>query len=231
MFAQDLRSSRLSNHLDREVPPVEEFLSWDSFSEVDQTRALLRALCLRSIAEIRVRYLDRRGTTPMETAEHQRRVQEGLTAAIRETRDQIAVFEGSAEEWVLHGELLRLLQRGERHAEWLDAFIDLVLRNPTDSQIESMEPRAWELARRLGRTEELQPVLAYWNHMPWNHSRLVLPTGAPGRFTNSGISPESRSSSGSGSSPTEDAMTMRALDALMIRPSGSTGPIPPRPQP
>ena len=178
MVASDLRGLRTAGNLDREVPPVEEFLFWDSFSEVDQTRALLRALCLRSIAEIRVRYLERRGLPAADEAEQRRRVEDGLTAALRETRDQIADFEGTAEEWLLHGELLRLLMRAERHGEWLDAYVDLVQRNPTDGQIEAQEPRAREMARQLGRGAELEPVLEHWAQLPWNRGRHLLTHGA-----------------------------------------------------
>lgn len=184
LVTSELRGMRAADTLDREVPPVEEFLSWDSFSEVDQTRALLRALCLRSIAEIRVRYLEHRGGPSASEAEQARRVEEGLTAALRETRDQIAQFEGTAEEWLLHGELLRLLMRAERHGEWLDAYLDLAQRNPTDAQIEVHERRAREIAHRLGRESELEPVLEHWSSLPWNRGRVLLTTGeakAPAR--------------------------------------------------
>ncbi|MCC6233086.1 MAG: hypothetical protein IT580_10615 [Verrucomicrobiales bacterium] len=180
MVVQDLRDLNPKDNLDRSVPPVEEFLSWDSFSEVEQTRALLRALCLRSIAEIRVGYLERRGNSAPEAVDHAQRVEQGLAAAIRETRDQIAEFEGTAEEWLLHGEMLRLLQRAERSEEWLDAYLDLVQRNPTDSLIENLELRAREVACRLGREAELEPVLAHWSQLPWNRSRKLLSQESPG---------------------------------------------------
>lgn len=158
------------------IPPLEHFLSWESFSEVEQTRSLLRALCYRSIAQIRADYLAARLDPPTLTGSNEDPAARGLAAAATQLHALAAEFAGTPEEPVVQQELLRVLHRSSRHDEWLDVFVRLVYTHPTHPIVTDSLPRAQSFARITERDAELLAALRHRGEIP----QAFWPSPAPG---------------------------------------------------
>lgn len=159
-------SSRLASMLPV-VPPLEHFMTWDSFSEAEQTRAELEALCLHFIADTRVRYIKARAdngaeSSPSDTEAHYR----GLAQAIERIQRGIQEFQGTEQVYLLEAELFRMYRRAGRDAEYVDRFLGMVYALPTHEIVESHATQALEAAARVGRLEEVRSALAHREEIP-----------------------------------------------------------------
>lgn len=159
-------SSRLVSMLPV-VPPLEHFMTWDSFSEAEQTRAELEALCLHFIADTRVRYIKARAdngteSTASETEAHYR----GLAQAIERIQRGIQEFQGTEQVYLLEAELFRMYRRAGRDAEYVDRFLGMAYALPTHEIVESHAAQALEAAARVGRVEDVRRALAHRDEIP-----------------------------------------------------------------
>lgn len=148
------------------VPRTEYFASADSFSEVDQMRTRLRALALRYLYWVQVR--------DVESVQGLRAA--GVAAVIptaevhararRELEEGVAEFRGTGEEPVLtHGLLLLLASEGD-HARWIEVYLDLLYRRPTEKLIGQMAPTALVMGRAGGRLDAVLEGFRQVTHIP-----------------------------------------------------------------
>lgn len=170
-------SSRLAAMLPT-VPPLEHFLSWDSFSEAEQTRAELEALCLHFIADARVRYIKSRTELPAGSSPEAVAKERGLDEAIQRLQRGIREFRGTDQVFLLEAELFRMLRRSGRDAEFVDHFLNLAYVRPTHEIVDSNAALAVEAAQRLGREAEVQAALAHRKAIPSPY-RGALVNGNP----------------------------------------------------
>lgn len=148
------------------VPRAEYFASADSFSEVDQTRARLRALALRYLYWVQVRDVegvqDLRATGTaggLPTAEVHAR-------ARQELEEGVAEFRGTGEEPVLtHGLLLLLASEGDP-ARWIEVYLDLLYRRPTERLVGQMAATAVVMGRACGRLDAVLEGFRQVTHIP-----------------------------------------------------------------
>ncbi len=161
------------------VPPLEHFMGWTSFSELEQTKSMLRALCLRTVAEIRAQYLQTRspltGTTEPIAVLRDR----GLSTAIVEIRSQLESFAGSDPEDLLQGELLRFLEKAGREDEWLDAYLAVLYQQPTEAVVEEYRARALAIGCATDREPEVAAALEHLDSIPRAYRPTPKPTPAP----------------------------------------------------
>ncbi len=151
-----------------ESPPLDHLIWWESFSEVDQTRGILRGLSLQAIAEIRRVYLRSRSLPhdghdfPNPIANHD----PALTAAIHAVQGRLAEFEGTEYARTFQSELLRLLRKAGRDHDWLNLYLELTYRQPDNPLILLESARAADAAKITGREHELHDALDHWNLVP-----------------------------------------------------------------
>jgi hypothetical protein len=158
----------------RFVPPLESFLWWDSFSEVEQTTATLRAHALRAIAESRTRYLQIRRRPSLGIFPENAIVDRALADEMERLNRVIGEFAGTDQEALLVGELLHVLQKADRDDQWLDEFLNGTYRWPVHELFVWNTRRAIELGRRLNREAEVTAAIRfrgsipakYWPHQP-----------------------------------------------------------------
>lgn len=133
------------------VVPREYLASTASFSEVEMAKGEVRALGLQYLSEVEARLgpLHRVGDGDPAMTD---RVVEAL-------REGMEAFGGTAQETTLRQHLLAVLRRGGRDAEWLETYLEMAYRCPTDSLVGHQAAYAMRVARRLGRDLELMDVL------------------------------------------------------------------------
>lgn len=158
-----------------QVAPLEHFLWWHSFSEVEQTRAQLHALCLKSIAESRAAlFRIQHGADPLFTS-HQAALDRGRADAIRRLRLLIPQFEGTDQAVVLRAELLRLFHLTGAGSDWLDTYLDIAYLAPAHEVLDERAQVAAEYARSLGREAELRDAIEHRGRIParfWRRNAL-----------------------------------------------------------
>ncbi len=133
------------------VVPREYLASTASFSEVEIAKGEVRALGLRYLSEIEARLGPLHRVVEGDPAMTDRVVE-----ALREGMD---AFAGTAQETTLRQHLLAVLRRGGRDAEWLETYLEMTYRCPTDPLVGHQAGYAVRVARRLGRDLELMEIL------------------------------------------------------------------------
>lgn len=164
-----------------QVPPLEDFLRWSSFSEVEQAKAIFLALGDRTMAEIRSQYLDRRSGSASDEARGEEDRVRRLDEAIATLEKRMEEFRGGDAEAVLRGEHLRLLLRADRKSDWLDAYLDLLYLDPAHGSVRANLDRAMIIARSIGREAEVLDAVQHWRRVPtryWPHYLSVSRSSA-----------------------------------------------------
>jgi hypothetical protein len=154
---------------------------WNSFSEVEQTRSVLEALCLRAIAESRVAYLRvRNGPPPLTTSSrdaHDRALAQRL-ARLDELAEE---FHGTEQFFLIHSERFRVLERAGRDGEWLDAYLGIFYQHPTHPMVSFYLDKAETKARAIGREGEIALARSFRRQIPadqWPAVRKAPPTAS-----------------------------------------------------
>ncbi len=149
------------------TPPLDQLLWWNSFSEVEQTKAVLRGLALQSIAQIRGNYLRSRTSPDSPTTEPANPASDpAVSLAIQRVRSRLEEFHGTEQTTMFHGELFRLLRKAGLHGEWLDHFLELLYRQPDNPIIPGEITHATQAARATNRETELRAAIDHWNRIP-----------------------------------------------------------------
>lgn len=150
------------------TPSLDQLITWDSFSEVEQTKGILRGLSLQAMAEIRRAYLRSRSepVSPPDTLGPLPTPDPALATAVDRVRRRLEEFQGTEHTTLFQGELLRLLRKEGRHAEWLDLYLQLIYQQPGDPLIIMEAPRAADAAKATGREAEWHDALDHWNQIP-----------------------------------------------------------------
>jgi hypothetical protein len=152
---------------------IEYYLHQRSFSEIENTKALLSALANRLLTEIRTEPVAPWPDGSGEWTTVRRTDTDGM---IRELRDAMAEFRGSNEEFLLAHNLLTLLRKNSRDAEWLEVYLDILYRNPTHPLIGHLAPVAHSVAGRMNRLDEIHAALRHVSEIPYDFegkSRIV----------------------------------------------------------
>lgn len=148
--------------LQRDVPRLEYFASAQSFSEVEQVRAQLEALSRRHLYMLQVRQVEalqgaRAGGTGGKATGR-----DAVGQVVQELGQAIQEFQGTGEEAKLTNGLLILLASEGSYGRWLDVYLDLLYRRPTEDVV----GRLTETAVVAGReTDRLDEVLRGFRHL------------------------------------------------------------------
>lgn len=151
-----------------EVPPLEYFASAKSFSEVEQARTQLQALSRRYLFAVQVRQGEllrasraSGGSGMSAAAARDRQTVQELEAAIQE-------FRGTGEEpGLTHGLLICLA--GERDYErWIDLYLDLLYRCPTEEVVGVLANAAVTAGQATGRLDEVLDGFRHVSSIPFD---------------------------------------------------------------
>jgi hypothetical protein len=141
------------------VIPLDYFLETKSFSEIENTKALLEALAAHSISEMRTRsavrgqvQTDGRGATVM--------------AALQGVEKRIEEFKGTEQELLLVKEQLILLHQAGLHGRWLDVYLATLYEHPTHDLVGRFAQGALTIAQETGRREEVMVGFRHISSIP-----------------------------------------------------------------
>lgn len=137
---------------------LDYFVRPSSFSEVEATRAELEGLAYRYRTEIRTRYL---GTPTVAGSDTKLR-----DSIIHDLETALSEFRNAPGEAYIAQDLLILLKRSGDYGRWLDLYLDLLYRRPTEDVISLFATEARTLALATGRQEEVETALRHVTEIP-----------------------------------------------------------------
>lgn len=137
------------------LPDLDYFVRPRSFSEIETTRAELEGLALRFRTETRARHLGLTGKSPAERQ-----------TVIAELERGIAEFKETPEEFYLVQDLLLLLRAEGQNDRWLDVYLEVLYRRPTQDLLATFLDTAQRLAQTTGRESEVQSGFQHLLQIP-----------------------------------------------------------------
>jgi hypothetical protein len=162
---QALRDQPASAQTGEKSFGLDYFMPAQSFSEVENARALLHALAARSLQELRHRRIAAGQPDSMMADKDLRREQE-VDRLIADFRSAIHEFSGTGHEWLFVQDLLWLLKNEGRHADWVTVYVHALYQNPTHEMIERLALDAVRMAEHTSRNEEVLEAIALSRAIP-----------------------------------------------------------------
>ena len=135
--------------------PLEAYFSEPSFSEIENTKSRLRALCLEFLTDIRARHDLSASETGLTRFRRNPSYAVDPEGAIQELCAGIAQFKGTEPEMILVQELLCLLKKQQLGSRWLDVYLAALARHPTDPLIMKFAQDAQTISKAQQREGEL----------------------------------------------------------------------------
>jgi hypothetical protein len=160
-WAHELRDNHAGRLLAHEMPPLEAFVSDQSFSEVETAKATLQALCTRYRVESqqqRSRLLQtarKAGGAPIA------QTSPSYAPAIPWLRRGIEEFRHTGQELVLMQDLLLVLAHEGQGNEWLDMYLEALYRQPTADVVGQFAQTAVRFGRALKRSPEVSDAFQH----------------------------------------------------------------------
>jgi len=149
------------------TPSLEYYLSQDSFSEAENTKATLEALCQRFRTEIQAKRL----------ADHQSVAQAStynpisephLTNAIADLDQAMREFSGTEQEMEIAQDLLLALKKAGRYDRWLDVYLTALYEHPTLPVVSRFAGDALVIGKRCGETKRVRAGLDHLLEIPFD---------------------------------------------------------------
>jgi hypothetical protein len=169
LYLRDWTASPTHSGNPSSLPDLDFFVRPRSFSEIETTRAELEGLALRFRTETRARHLSLTGKSPAERQ-----------TVIAELERGIAEFKETPEEFYLVQDLLLLLRSQGQNDRWLDVYLDILYRRPTQDLLATFLDTAQRLARETGRESEVDSGFRHLLQIPLDFpaKRLLQETHA-----------------------------------------------------
>lgn len=136
------------------MSPVENYLCPQSFSEVENTKALLDALAKRYLCEVFVQATTGRQSPLGDVSESAK--PRSQAAAIRILKAGVAEFAGTEQELLMMRFLLKWLRRDKLYGRWLDVYLRTLYQHPTHPLIGDFVGDAVAIGKATGRSNELR---------------------------------------------------------------------------
>jgi hypothetical protein len=137
------------------------YVSWESFSEVDEAKALLQASATQFIQDLR----ERPGVGVFKvnngTASHSQGKNNQLTRAIQDLEQRISEFKGTQQELLLVQELLWVLWREDQYDRMIDAYLRVIYMHPTHILVGHFADKVLQSSQRVGREQEVMKAFRH----------------------------------------------------------------------
>jgi hypothetical protein len=144
---------------------IEYFMPVQSFSEIENTRALLHALAARSLQELRHRRI-LAGRPDIAPAAHDPRRDQDIVRLIDDFHLAIREFHGTGLEWLFVQDLLGLLKSERRHEEWITVYLHALYRHPTHELIARFAAEAVRIGETVDREEDVLDAIGLLRGIP-----------------------------------------------------------------
>ena len=140
------------------------FLTVRSFSEVENARALMKALASRSLQDLRTRRIATQRAPSAAVSVTDREAQ--LTGIIADFRAALREFEGTGQELLFVQDLLAIFKREGRHDEWVSLYLEHLYRDPTHELFGRMAREALMIGKAARREPEVFEALNHLRCIP-----------------------------------------------------------------
>lgn len=159
--------------LPAEVPFLNAYVARQSFSEIRNARAALEELGARYVMAVETwRQMDRAqsaGSGWLAPSCRERH----LDLAIQELEHGMEDFRGTGQEFVVARDLLRALKKSGRYDRWLEVYLDILYRHPTQPLIGVLTRDAMRAAKGAGREDVLVAGFRHLTTIPFEFETKV----------------------------------------------------------
>jgi len=146
-----------------DVPAFEAFYESESFSEIENTRSLLRAVANRTLTEARIhRDLIKPPTTAKPYAGPTYTAQDVITELDRAVEE----LAGTEEALQLTQELLDLFRHQKLYGRWVERYLQALYRSPMHPMVGRLAGEAITFGRAAGREGEVVSALNHVAEIP-----------------------------------------------------------------
>lgn len=160
-WAHEIRDQHAGRLLAQELPPLEAFVSDQSFSEVETAKATLQALCARYRVESQQQRLQLLQTARKAGGAAIAQSSPSYASAIPWLKRGIEEFRHTGQELVLIQDLLLVLAHEGHGNEWLDLYLDTLYRRPTADVVGQSAQTAVRFGQALHRSPEVSAALRH----------------------------------------------------------------------
>jgi hypothetical protein len=166
-YAGAMRESTVMHLPSNATVALDQLVTANSFSEVEQARAVLNALAGRYIeyAQMMITRHDR--SVPVIHGSSPTAGSRDFPAAVRVLEEAVAEFKGTGEELQLLPILLNALKRAQLPDRWLDVYLKASYEHPTHKLIGLLADEAARLSRSVCREEEVTAALRHIAAIPF----------------------------------------------------------------
>ena len=147
---------------------VDSLVAIQSFSEIENAKAMLSGLCDEFLSDTWMR----QATT-------------GQTVRLRDLEQGVKEFSGTAEELRLVRIELWILKTQKRYNQWLDVYLQTLYEHPTHRLVGALAEDAISIGRASGRQDEVMHALNHLTCIPLTFAtkrqvECAMTPGAPG---------------------------------------------------
>jgi len=167
-YSHVLRQDTVSFVPANTMPAMDYFFSPQSFSEIENAKALLDGLCVRVVAEIRAKLL----TSTLAASKSNRSAnalrEPPISEAIKELEAAAEEFKGTPQELRVTQDLLSALKRAKLYDRWIEVYLNALYQHPTHELVGRLANVAVVVSKAAGRGEDLQNGFKHLSSIPFD---------------------------------------------------------------
>jgi len=162
-YLHAFRENSISSLSGRSIAALDYYVSWESFSEVDEAKALLQASAVQIIQEMREQpglgvYQVKIGSASRHNIQ--------LTRVIGNLEQKIEEFKGTQQELLLVQELLWILWREGKHNQLVEVYLSVSYQHPTQVLVGHFADKALRSSQMIGREQDLIKAFQHITDIP-----------------------------------------------------------------
>lgn len=146
---------------------LDYYYTAESFSEVENTKAQLQALSTQFLLESRGRRWTLFQRLSCESGLNEQAYVNYVESSIDELKQAIAEFKGTEQELFVVQDLLLVLKKEKRPAQWVQTYLELLYQHPTSMLVSDSAADALSFAKAVGRESEVMDALRHVRSIPF----------------------------------------------------------------
>ena len=147
------------------MPRLDYFITQHSFSEIENAKASLEALCRRYRAEVQARrLLDERSAGGRQGPTREPR----LSGTIKVLERGMKEFEGTQQQLGISEELLLALRAAKLYDRWMSVYLRTLYEHPTYPTATVFAKDAMVIGKVLGREDEVLRAFRHLKEIPFD---------------------------------------------------------------
>jgi len=145
---------------------VDDLYAPQSFSEVENAKALLTALSQQVVTEIQVERAANHAKAVLNSRAGNPVVEPHHLAVIEKFEQSLVEFEGTEQELYLVEPLLAVLKTAKLHDRWIEVYLSALYQHPTHAMVGRLAAEALLVSKVAGRQGEVLNAFEHVSHIP-----------------------------------------------------------------